>query len=91
MHPKPPLVEAAEYGDIRRVKEIIKLGEANINATNAAGLTAVTIAAMNNNLELLRVLVQAGADVNIRGKNNQNAVDWARAHDNKEMLQLIDK
>lgn len=89
MQTKPPIIEAAERGDIKRVKELIKMG-ANINATNAAGFTAATIAAMNNNFELLRVLINGGADLHKRANNNQNAIDWANAHDNKEMLKLID-
>lgn len=89
MQQKPPIIEAAEYGDIKRIKEILK-GGANINATNEAGFTAITIAAMNNNLDLLRALLNAGANPHIRAKNNQNALDWAHAHDNKEMLRLLD-
>lgn len=86
---KPPLIEAAEYGDIKRIKELIKNG-VNVNTPNANGFTAITIAAMNNNLDMLRLLLSAGANPYIRAKNNQNAVDWAHAHDNKEMLRLLE-
>lgn len=89
MQPKPPLIEAVESGNIKLAKELIKAG-ADVNVTNFAGFTAVTIAAMQNNFDLVRILIEAGADLHKRARNSQNAIDWARAHDNKEMLKLME-
>lgn len=87
----PPLIEAVEFGDIKRVKEILKMPGMDINVTNGSGFTAATIAAMRNNNEILRILYYAGADLYKRANNSQNAIDWIRAHDNKEMLRLIEQ
>lgn len=50
------------YEDL--VKELI-LHKADVNCQNKAGQSAVYLASWHNRLEILRLLIQAGADVNL--------------------------
>ncbi|KAJ3566121.1 hypothetical protein NPX13_g7256 [Xylaria arbuscula] len=77
----PSLYEAAECGHLRLVEKFIKLN-ANINAitlkdnwgrrdngewTARRALTALQVASFNERLDLVDILLRAGADVNISG------------------------
>ena len=57
---------AAAYGTAADVKAELKAG-ANVNARNSVGSTALALAAMfNQNADVTKALLAAGADVNVR-------------------------
>jgi outer membrane protein assembly factor BamB len=56
---------AVRDGDPKKAKELIDKG-ANVNAKNEIGVTALWIAAGKRNLEVVELLIRAGADVNAR-------------------------
>jgi hypothetical protein len=73
--PKPgltALMQAAGRGDLAEVGKLLS-GNANINAQDSSGATAVIYATQAANPELLRVLLRAGADPNIRTYTGQTA------------------
>lgn len=59
----PPLVKAAKQNDIEKVKSLLSNKE-NVNADNQGGPSALMYASVNNNLELVKLLVSKGADIN---------------------------
>jgi ankyrin repeat protein len=61
------LLAAAEAGDHAAALRLAGTKTANVNTPGADGTTAVMYAAANNDLELVRALIKAGADV--KGKN----------------------
>jgi ankyrin repeat protein len=82
-----PLVNAVRSEDIGLVTRLLSLG-ANVNATSrhryTSETTAVQIAAINGNFEILDLLVQAGGDLNAPPSSSgsrsalEGAAEWGR-------------
>jgi len=61
----------SEEGDLDQVKKILtEKHENNINAVNRNGYTALSLAVKGGYYRIANVLIEAGADINI--KNNVN-------------------
>ena len=52
----------------------------NLNATAKNGDTPLIYAAWNNNLAIVRILVEAGCDITIRGYKNKTAAERAKEY-----------
>jgi ankyrin repeat protein len=62
------LLDAIRDGDTTQVQHLLQQG-ANANARDEAGDTALMRAALCADLEMMRVLVESGADVQLRGQD----------------------
>jgi ankyrin repeat protein len=60
---KTPLIIAVENNDVKKVLSLIKSG-ANVNLTDSNGGTALLYAFLANNIEIEKVLLKNGADIN---------------------------
>ncbi len=67
-----PLIAAAEAGDMGKVKALLKTQD--INAQNREGQTALMEAACEGHTEIVRLLLQAGADPNAQNREGQTAL-----------------
>ena len=65
------LVKAAGAGDVAEAERLLLKG-AEINGADGEGRTAVTAAAYGNHVEMAQLLVQRGADVNLKDRNGLN-------------------
>jgi len=67
LHLDTQLINAVFYGevDLRRVSELLQAG-ADPNIFNYRGFNALTYAVVHHNYELAKLLLEAGADVNLR-------------------------
>jgi hypothetical protein len=74
----PPLGWAAMYADVTAARMLLDYG-ANVNATDASNHTALHSAAFLGHFKMLELLIQRGADVAARGKQNDTACDSTRA------------
>jgi ankyrin repeat protein len=61
----------------------------DLNAKSKAGVTALMIAAANNNPPMIGLLIDAGADVNAKDNQGKTAADIAQANGNAEAAQAI--
>jgi len=98
--PKPPqqvspnerLINAAADGSISRVQSALADG-ANVNAKRSAGTTALHYASSRGYLEIVQLLVESGADVNVRGgDDNDTPLIWAVYNERNAVAKyLVDK
>ena len=59
------LLDAAQQNDVQAVTRALQQG-ANVNAKTRYSATALTLGAMNGNLEIVRLLLDRGADLAVR-------------------------
>jgi hypothetical protein len=85
-----PLMEAADKGDLKAVQQLLTT-KADVNARDQSGETALIHACRNPqaNPALIKALLAAGADVNIRSRNDYTALGWATARGNTAVAQLL--
>ena len=87
-----PLMDAATCAETSMAAALIKAG-ANLDAVDHRHMTALMMAAAVDraNPETVRVLIEAGADLNVRDRNSETALDWARKYRNPEVVALLEK
>ena len=84
------LREAASYNNINAVKVLIK-NNADVNVQNRGGMTALMSACYNGNLEMTKMLLDAGADKSIK-RGDYDALYYAREYGkNEEIIKLLTK
>ncbi len=83
-----PLFEAIRNGHLSVVKK--HLSREELNTPDASGRTPLMQAAAFGNVETLRVLLDAGAEVNARNRTDATALLWAAGDPEKARL-LIDR
>jgi ankyrin repeat protein len=73
-----PLHNAAAFGPVESVRDLLKAGAA-VNAADSRGLTplAFAVASETPSVEIVRTLLQAGAKVNAADTNGETPLDWA--------------
>jgi uncharacterized protein len=82
------LLAAAQQGDLAKAKKLLAAG-ANVNARDPYGRTAVHIATHARQRELIRVLAQAGADLELLENDRYDAVTIAAVADDEESLRVL--
>lgn len=80
------LIEAVKNNDINKINSILKSGKADINSKDKYCETALMIASCKGNLEIVKLLVDNGADINIKNNNGKTALDLADSEEIKEVL-----
>ncbi len=85
----PQLLEAARVGDADEVRDLLERG-APVESRNPAGATPLVAAAYGNHLETARLLVDAGADVNVQDETQQSAylIATSEVGDDPRLLEL---
>ena len=81
------LHDAAKKGDIAKVKQLISDG-ADVNAKNQRGRLPLFLAAST---EIVRLLIEKGADFNIRTAYRQTPLSRAIQYKYKEVTNLLRK
>ncbi|MCO5195624.1 MAG: alpha/beta fold hydrolase [Anaerolineae bacterium] len=81
------LMAAAANGDVATTRRLLAQG-ADVNTSDARGITPLIGAAYQNHLEVARELIDAGADVNVRDASQQSAYLISTSEGYLELLQL---
>jgi len=97
-----PLMRAAQQEDLKAVQQLLSAAMAanvkapnvnalGVNALDQTGQTALILACQNPkaNPEVVKELLAAGADVNLRSRNSYTALAWAQARNNSEIIHLL--
>ncbi|XP_029656513.1 acyl-CoA-binding domain-containing protein 6-like [Octopus sinensis] len=64
-------------GDFEDVKRFIKENPETVNRKNSKGVTVLMAACEQGNKELITLLTESGADLNIGNEKNQTALHYA--------------
>jgi hypothetical protein len=88
------LMRAAAQEDLKTVQHFLSTATgANVNALDQTGQTALILACQNTkpNPEVVKALLAAGADANLRSRNGYTALTWAQVRNNSEVIRLLRK
>lgn len=80
---------AADNAQPEMMKFLLQTADINPNVKGKYGSTAITMAAMRNNIEVVHLLIEAGADVNIRGSQTAAPITWASNYGYTEIVKLL--
>lgn len=80
-------LEACELDEIKIVKQLINT--VDINCKNIAGRTGLILAAQNDNLKIVKLLVQQGADIEIKDWNRYNALTYSSSYEYSDIASFL--
>lgn len=83
------LIQAVEYNDVEKVKDILQDSSYPINETNDKGATPLLIATHKNYIEVAKLLIDAGADINQQDHIQDSAYLYAGAQGKTEILKYM--
>ncbi|XP_062344131.1 ankyrin repeat domain-containing protein 12 isoform X2 [Cinclus cinclus] len=83
-----PLHMAAIRGDVKQVKELIRLG-ANVNVKDFAGWTPLHEACNVGYYDVAKVLIAAGADVNTQGLDDDTPLHDSASSGHRNIVKLL--
>jgi ankyrin repeat protein len=78
-------MSAAQFDRVGAAEALLDAG-ANIERRTKRGRTALMIAAMNGNVDNVRLLLQRGASVNVRDEDDRSALAHARNDDERARI-----
>eukprot|EP00943_MAST-04B_sp_MAST-4B-sp1_P006692 g6692.t1 len=89
---KHPFIAACKMGNLKDVRAFIKNNSYDVNATDSFGQTALYIGVFNNNIELIELLVDNGADVDsIVTVTGETSLGVATRNNNTEIVNILIK
>lgn len=94
------LLEAARDGDVNLLREALANGayvldivkgrlDCTVNVKGRFGCTALILASNNNHPEIVKALIDAGADVNLQDKWDNTALIWASSQGHTEIVKAL--
>ena len=87
------LMRAAVQGDLKSVKQLLAeaTSAASVNSLDQGGQSALILACQDpkTNPEVVKALLAAGANVNLRSRNGYTALTWANTRNNTEVSRLL--
>jgi hypothetical protein len=84
-----PLTKAANDGNMERARALIFNRHVDVNRKNEFGKTALMIASYRGGVDMVRLLVKAGANVNLRDRENQTALMIASAEGHLDIVRTL--
>ncbi|MNK22270.1 Ankyrin repeats (3 copies) [compost metagenome] len=82
-----PLGLAIAKGDLETAKKLIEYGAAINEKSN--GMTPLMIAARYNKVEIVKLLLEKGADVKVKDEKGITALKYAEASNSNEVVVLL--
>ncbi len=76
---------------VEAVREEVEYCDADVNAKDREGRTALMCAAWNNSIEVAKYLLEKGAEINAKSKYGGTALLWARDKGYKKMMGFLIK
>lgn len=88
------LMRACSQEDLKAVQRLLATpAESSLNALDQTGQTALILACENSkaNSAVVKALLAAGADVNLRSRNGYTALTWALVRKDNDVIRLLRK
>jgi hypothetical protein len=82
------LTSAVTSGDEKAVSSLLANG-ADVNETTSGGQTALILAVIFGHTNLIKVLMNAGADLQLRDNLGLNAIEWAQRRGLTEAVSIL--
>lgn len=84
-------VDACERGDIDFVREVLKNNKSLANASKNGNFTALIRASQNGHIDVAKLLINNGANVNAMDENGGTPLTWAVGdlNDYPDMVELL--
>ncbi len=86
------LMRAAAHADVTTVQRLLaSVPQVNVNALDQGGQTALILACQNPkaNPDVVKALLAAGADVNLRSRAGYTALTWSHVRNNNQISNLL--
>lgn len=84
------LIDYVKLGNITKVQELIA-ANVNLNHQDEYGYTALIWAASYSKPDMVKLLLEAGADKDITDIDKHNALFWANYYGHPEVIELLNK
>ncbi|KAJ8773508.1 hypothetical protein K2173_005754 [Erythroxylum novogranatense] len=84
-----PLTFAVQINDIEALKKLIERAEINLDEQDADGYTAAMLAAAGGHVEAFRLLVYAGANLNLENKYGKTAISLSELNRHGEEIEKV--
>ncbi|HNQ68361.1 MAG TPA: ankyrin repeat domain-containing protein [Bacteroidales bacterium] len=84
------LIDYVKLGNVTKVQELIVSG-VNLNHQDEYGYTALIWAASYSKPDMVKLLLEAGADDEITDVDKHNALYWANYYGHPEVIELLNK
>jgi ankyrin repeat protein len=81
-------LEVSKIGDADKLKRLLNAG-VNIEARDVNGSTPILIATANNHTNIVKILLDAGANPNEKNRWQDTTLVWAAHFNNVEMAKLL--
>ncbi|XP_017285070.1 histone-lysine N-methyltransferase EHMT2 isoform X5 [Kryptolebias marmoratus] len=83
------LHHAAKFGNLEIVKMLLETGQVDVNAQDSGGWTPIIWAAEHKHVEVIKSLLNRGADVTINDKELNVCLHWAAYAGNVDIAELV--
>ncbi|MGA8273332.1 MAG: ankyrin repeat domain-containing protein [Candidatus Sulfotelmatobacter sp.] len=87
-----PLMRAAVQGDLKTIHDLLSTPTTSgVNDLDQGGQSALILACQNPkaNPEVVKTLIAAGANVNLRSRNGYTALTWSLSRNNNDVIRLL--
>ncbi|XP_019726342.1 histone-lysine N-methyltransferase EHMT2 [Hippocampus comes] len=83
------LHHAAKQGNLEIVNTLLETGQVDVNAQDSGGWTPIIWAAEHKHVEVIKVLLNRGADVTINDKELNVCLHWAAYAGNVDIAEMV--
>jgi hypothetical protein len=85
------IIEYTKLGMFEDVERLMAVSRSDVNEQDVSGDCAVLCAAERNDLKIMKLLVNAGASLEVKGGGGLTPLGYARFNKSQEMIEYIEK
>lgn len=82
-------IECCRYNDIEGVKDVLECNVVKLNYQDKYKNSALHMASANSNLDIMRMILKAGIQVDLQNESGNTALHWAAMNNNFEGVKLL--